>query len=107
MKIDFDQTFLYEFHARKLSRIMKILVTGCAGFIGSHVSEKLLKQGNTVLGIDNLNDYYKRSLKLDRLKNINKDIAIQGNLDPASLIPLNSHYLRKKVLNIDSQKETS
>ena len=34
------------------------------------------------------------------IKNINKDIAIQGNLDPASLIPLNSHYLRKKVLNI-------
>lgn len=34
------------------------------------------------------------------IKNINKDIAIQGNLDPASLIPLNSDYLRDKVLNI-------
>ena len=37
---------------------MNILVTGCAGFIGSHVSERLLKSGYTVYGIDNINDYY-------------------------------------------------
>ena len=36
----------------------KILVTGCAGFIGSHTCERLLKEGNKVMGIDNLNDYY-------------------------------------------------
>ena len=42
---------------------MKILVTGCAGFIGSHVSEYLLKRGDEVLGIDNLNNYYDVSLK--------------------------------------------
>ena len=35
----------------------KILVTGCAGFIGSHTCEYLLKRGDQVLGIDNLNDY--------------------------------------------------
>ena len=34
-----------------------ILVTGCAGFIGSHVCEKLLKRGDTIVGIDNMNDY--------------------------------------------------
>ena len=37
---------------------MKILVTGCAGFIGSHLCEKLLTDGHDVIGIDNLNDYY-------------------------------------------------
>ena len=49
---------------------MKILVTGCAGFIGMHTSQYLLNQGNEVVGIDNLNDYYSPQLKLDRLKQI-------------------------------------
>lgn len=49
---------------------MKILVTGCAGFIGMHVSHHLLNQGHEVVGIDNLNDYYSPQLKLDRLKQI-------------------------------------
>jgi len=51
---------------------MKILVTGCAGFIGSHVSERLLKQGNIVLGIDNLNDYYDVNKKKENLDILNK-----------------------------------
>ena len=37
---------------------MKILVTGCVGFIGSHTCEYLLKRGDVILGIDNLNNYY-------------------------------------------------
>ncbi len=49
---------------------MKILVTGCAGFIGMHVSQYLLNQGHEVVGIDNLNDYYNPQLKLDRLTQI-------------------------------------
>ena len=49
---------------------MKILVTGCAGFIGSGVSSKLLARGDTVYGIDNLNDYYDVNLKLARLEQI-------------------------------------
>jgi UDP-glucuronate 4-epimerase len=46
---------------------LKILVTGCAGFIGMHVAQRLLEQGDQVIGIDNLNDYYDPSLKLARL----------------------------------------
>ncbi len=46
---------------------MKILVTGAAGFIGMHTSERLLARGDQVVGLDNLNDYYDPSLKEARL----------------------------------------
>ncbi|GAA5076145.1 NAD-dependent epimerase [Lysobacter panacisoli] len=46
---------------------MKVLVTGTAGFIGSHVALELLKRGDEVVGLDNLNDYYDVSLKRARL----------------------------------------
>lgn len=49
---------------------MKILVTGAAGFIGMHLSKRLLERGDEVVGIDNLNDYYDVQLKHDRLKQI-------------------------------------
>jgi len=37
---------------------MKILITGTAGFIGFHLAKRLLERGDTVVGIDNINDYY-------------------------------------------------
>ena len=49
---------------------MKILVTGAAGFIGFHLSERLLALGHTVVGIDNINDYYDINLKYARLKEL-------------------------------------
>jgi UDP-glucuronate 4-epimerase len=47
-----------------------ILVTGAAGFIGYHLSLRLLQEGFTVTGIDNLNDYYDVNLKKDRLEQL-------------------------------------
>jgi UDP-glucuronate 4-epimerase len=51
---------------------MKILVTGSAGFIGFHVSKKLLELKHNVFGIDNLNKYYSKKLKTDRLSLLHK-----------------------------------
>ena len=48
----------------------KVLITGAAGFIGMHLSEKLLKKNFVVVGIDNLNDYYDVRLKKERIKNL-------------------------------------
>jgi UDP-glucuronate 4-epimerase len=54
---------------------MKVLVTGAAGFIGSAVALKLLKRGDTVVGIDNVNDYYSVELKSARLQRTEKHKA--------------------------------
>lgn len=49
---------------------MKVLVTGTAGFIGNNLAQRLLSRGDSVIGIDNLNDYYDVSLKEARLAKI-------------------------------------
>ena len=51
---------------------MKILITGGAGFIGTHVAQKLIERGDQVVLVDNFNDYYDPKLKEDRVKNVLK-----------------------------------
>jgi UDP-glucuronate 4-epimerase len=52
---------------------LRILVTGAAGFIGSHLSASLVEEGHDVIGIDNFNDYYARDLKTQRVKSLIRD----------------------------------
>ncbi len=54
---------------------MKILVTGTAGFIGYHLAKRLLERGDTVVGLDNINDYYDLRVKYGRLR----DTGIAGD----------------------------
>lgn len=61
---------------------MKILVTGAAGFVGYHLSNKLMDNGVKIIGLDNVNDYYDPQLKKDRLKNLEgKDLFTFYKID--------------------------
>ena len=54
---------------------MKALVTGAAGFIGSHLGEYLMEKGLRVVGIDSFVDYYPRSVKESNISEMTKDEA--------------------------------
>jgi UDP-glucuronate 4-epimerase len=89
---------------------MKILVTGAAGFIGFHVSCYLIARGDTVVGIDNLNDYYDVSLKQGRLdelaKHKNKHLFSFAKLDMADRDKIATLFeIEKfdKVINLAAQ----
>lgn len=86
---------------------MKIMVTGTAGFIGNHLALRLLERGDEVIGIDNLNDYYDVSLKIDRLARIKDhpnftdvrlDIA-----DRAGMEDVFKKHRPQKVVNLAAQ----
>ena len=86
---------------------MNILVTGSAGFIGSHLAQKLLEREDTVIGIDNHNDYYDIKLKEDRLNQFidNKnyshyrcDIADKNEIEK-----IFKEHKPKKVINLAAQ----
>ena len=57
-----------------------ILITGAAGFIGYHVSDRFLSNKMKVIGIDNLNNYYDVKLKKLKIKNLKKNIIKVLNL---------------------------
>ncbi|OAY28304.1 UDP-glucuronate 4-epimerase 6 [Manihot esculenta] len=65
-----------------------VLVTGAAGFVGSHCSLALKKRGDGVLGLDNFNSYYDPSLKRDRQKLLLKHqvFVVEGDLNDAPLL---------------------
>ena len=67
---------------RKKVSFMKILVTGAAGFIGASVADKLLDEGNDVIGVDNINDYYDPKLKKSRLQLLGIDADKINWLEP-------------------------
>ncbi|MBF0106674.1 MAG: SDR family NAD(P)-dependent oxidoreductase [Deltaproteobacteria bacterium] len=56
----------------------KILITGCAGFIGSHLSERLLNNGHDVIGIDNLNSFYDPAIKQSNLAAVTRTASAAG-----------------------------
>ena len=69
----------------------RYLVTGCAGFIGSHVVEALLHRGHEVLGVDTFTDYYERSLKESNLETAQRESAfsiVEADLARDSVAPL-------------------
>ncbi|MBD8004254.1 NAD-dependent epimerase [Bacillus norwichensis] len=83
-----------------------IIITGSAGFIGSHLSKRLLKEGHQVIGIDNINDYYDPQLKKDRLKNLehNNFKFIQADLEDLETINQTfEKYEPEIVINLAAQ----
>ncbi|KAF3779142.1 UDP-glucuronate 4-epimerase 2 [Nymphaea thermarum] len=66
-----------------------VLVTGAAGFVGSHVSAALKRRGDGVLGLDNFNDYYEPSLKRARQLQLQKSVGVyivEGDINDAALL---------------------
>ena len=74
---------------------MKILVTGTAGFIGSHLAIKLLERGDEVVGLDNINDYYDQNVKYGRLQRS----GIIDSLEAGADIPYNELLTSSKNPN--------
>ena len=86
---------------------MEILVTGCAGFIGFHLCQKLISSGFSIVGVDNLSEYYNVELKQNRLKIlktqknfVNYQLDIQDFHRLKSVI--NSHNI-SKIVNLAAQ----
>lgn len=77
---------------------MSILITGCAGFIGMHLTKKLTKAGHKVVGVDSINNSYSTQLKLDRLSNLGVHNDISGNF-----ISLNQNLTFYKLNIQDSE----
>tara|TARA_Y100000996_G_C22454839_1_gene615424 strand:- start:6 stop:959 length:954 start_codon:yes stop_codon:yes gene_type:complete len=86
---------------------VKILLTGCAGFIGYHLTKKLILNDYEVLGLDNINDYYSQELKLDRLDRLHslKNFKYKKTdiSDKHSLERVFKNFKPNKVVNLAAQ----
>jgi len=86
---------------------MKILVTGSAGFIGFHLSKSLLNDGDEILGVDNLNNYYSPALKDKRLKILqdypNFQFSKTDISDFNSISKVFKNFKPEKVVNLAAQ----
>lgn len=85
---------------------MKYLVTGAAGFIGFHVSQRLLAAGHQVVGIDNLNDYYDISLKqarLDQLSLADFHFVKMDLADTSAMAALFAEHKFDRVIHLAAQ----
>ncbi|HEY4641407.1 MAG TPA: NAD-dependent epimerase [Thermoanaerobaculia bacterium] len=84
-----------------------IFVTGAAGFIGFHVSKRLLERGEDVLGIDNINDYYDPALKharLDILRKFERFQFVRADIaDRAAIDDLFARHKPKRVVHLAAQ----
>lgn len=67
---------------------MKVLITGSAGFIGFFLAKALLARGDSVVGIDNLNDYYDPALKRVRLQDLEQFAEKQQASQRYTFIPM-------------------
>ena len=75
---------------------MTLLVTGAAGFIGSHVAMALLERGEQVIGIDNLNDYYDPALKRARIERAQGMSMLPGFvIDSVPTAPVFLRYVQR------------
>jgi UDP-glucuronate 4-epimerase len=75
---------------------MKVLVTGAAGFIGYHVTKRLIREGHDVVAIDSLNEYYDVSLKYGRLE----ELGIKADEISPGIISTGQNGLRFSLVNI-------
>ncbi|MCX7114363.1 MAG: NAD-dependent epimerase [Gammaproteobacteria bacterium] len=86
---------------------MQLLITGCAGFIGYHLAQARLKQGDEVIGIDNLNDYYDVNLKKSRLDQLTSHPNFKFHqtdiCDRETINDLFSTHRPQQVVNLAAQ----
>ncbi len=90
-----------------MANIVKVLLTGAAGFIGFHTAKALLERGDEVLGLDNLNAYYDPALKASRLDILNREAGFRflklDICDAAAMLQLFERERFQRVVHLAAQ----